>query len=371
MINNKLKYNKMQDLKSSKIGIFAAVLIVLSMFAFCGKAQIEDPIIPPKKEQPSEGGNKGRDKEFEFSVLQFNVWLQGTKVPNGLDRVAGEILRYKPDFVTFSEDSPDFLKRLCQALAQKDAIYYYNENGGSGLISKHTVLEYSAPKALRSMNKLVVNIEGQEIVVYSAHLDYTHYAEYLPRGYDGSGNKKITPVTDIQLILEEDAKSTRPQAIAEFIEGVAKEIDQKRIIILAGDFNEASHLDWTEGTKDLYDRNGVVVPWPTSTKLYANNFKDSYRVIHPNELTHPGFTWVVASPWIKDADERDRIDFIYYYDNGNIKPLSSSLIGPSKAFVGNTLVKDPGQDPILLPQSVWPSDHRALISKFKVTIPAK
>ena len=46
----------------------------------------------------------GRSQEKnEFTVLQWNIWQEGTKVPGGYDAIVNEIARLKPDFVTFSE----------------------------------------------------------------------------------------------------------------------------------------------------------------------------------------------------------------------------------------------------------------------------
>ena len=42
-------------------------------------------------------------KGNEFTVLQWNVWQEGTMIPGGYDAIVNEIVRLKPDFVTFSE----------------------------------------------------------------------------------------------------------------------------------------------------------------------------------------------------------------------------------------------------------------------------
>ena len=42
-------------------------------------------------------------KAGEFTVLQWNIWQEGTSVPGGYDAIINEIVRLKPDFVTFSE----------------------------------------------------------------------------------------------------------------------------------------------------------------------------------------------------------------------------------------------------------------------------
>ena len=39
----------------------------------------------------------------EFTVLQWNIWQEGTMVKGGYEAIVNEIVRLKPDFVTFSE----------------------------------------------------------------------------------------------------------------------------------------------------------------------------------------------------------------------------------------------------------------------------
>lgn len=39
----------------------------------------------------------------EFTILQWNIWQEGTKVKGGYDAIVEEIVRLKPDFVTLSE----------------------------------------------------------------------------------------------------------------------------------------------------------------------------------------------------------------------------------------------------------------------------
>ena len=109
--------------------------------------------------------------------------------------------------------------------------------------------------------------EGREAVVCSAHLDYRNYAVYLPRGYDGNSFKMIDddgdgepdPVTDAKAIHAMDLASARDDALKAFLAYVKEQKLSKRTVILAGDFNECSHLDWTKATRDLYSHNGVVI----------------------------------------------------------------------------------------------------------------
>src|SRR6185437_14126078 len=88
-------------------------------------------------------------------------------------------------------------------------------------------------------------------------------------------------------------------------------------VIIAGDFNEPSHRDWTTETRNLSDHNGAIVRWPVTSKLEEHGFVDAYRAEYPNPITHPGYTFpannldkepkdITTAPL---ADERDRIDY--------------------------------------------------------------
>lgn len=338
----------------------------------CTKGNNNDLSIVPIDKDKEGSCDCSETDSTVFTVMQFNIWQEGTSVTNGYNGIVDEIVHYKPDFVSLIEirnyNNIDFLDKLLNSLRSKGLEYFSNNKGGSSIISKYPILEFSKSGDIHSMHKIVAKIDTNEIAFYAAHLDYTKYAEYLPRGYNGSGSAKLPGgiETDVATILAEDARSTRPRAISEFLTHQLEDVAKNRLIILAGDFNEASHLDWTERTKHLYDRNGVVINWPSSTKLYQNKYKDSFREIYPNELTHPGFTWPLNSPWLQDMDERDRIDFIYYREDERLKPLKSHLIGPDKIYIGNKLSEDAGEDVVLLPQSTWPSDHRALITHFLI-----
>jgi len=106
--------------------------------------------------------------------------------------------------------------------------------------------------------------------VCSAHLEYTNYAVYLPRGYDGNSFKPIrldpngipVPVTDVERIRAMDAASSRDEAIDGFINHAKSHPETD--IILAGDFNEALHLDWTAATANRFGHHGVAIEWRNS-----------------------------------------------------------------------------------------------------------
>jgi endonuclease/exonuclease/phosphatase family metal-dependent hydrolase len=76
-------------------------------------------------------------------------------------------------------------------------------------------------------------------------------------------------------------------------------------IIILGDFNEPSHLDWTDKAY-YYGLIPFASSFPISTILKREGCVDVYRHIYPNEITHPGYTWPTYP-----HHRPDRIDFIY------------------------------------------------------------
>lgn len=322
-------------------------------------------------------------KQTSISVLQFNIWQEGTMVENGFEGIVDNIINVNPDMVTFSEirnyNETDFITRLTNALKEKGHNYYGKSSTSTGIISKYSIVEQSVIYPLEndagSIIKTQINVNGKALVLYSAHLDYRHYSCYLPRGYDGSTWQKIeTPITDVDSILSQSRKSHRLNAIKTFLDDSKKEIEKGRIVIMGGDFNEPSHLDWTFETKDLWDHNGVVIEWEVSKSLYEHGFKDTYREKYPDVANYPGFTFPSDNPdvelsklsWAPGSDERDRIDFIYYYPSNDISLSNSIVVGPTKSVFYGKRGEEEGKDEFLTPANTWPTDHKAVLSTFTI-----
>lgn len=150
-------------------------------------------------------------------------------------------------------------------------------------------------------------------------------------------------------------------------------VEAGETVILTGDFNEPSHLDWTEkfaasgADRWVGNPTGVSlrmeVRWPGSLLLESAGLTDSFRAVHPDEVGSPGITW---TPKYKDGTPGrrpykdqvlDRIDRVYH--TGKIlKPRHAAVVGEDA----------PGID-IVYP-GPWPSDHRAVVVDFVVPPPS-
>lgn len=322
----------------------------------------------------------------ELKVLQFNIWNEATPVENGFQGIVDNILAVNPDLVTFSEvrnyNDVCFIKYLCEELEKRGAKYYGNESVSTGIISKYQIQSQEVVFPIKndhgSVIKANINIDGKKIALYSAHLDYTEYSCYLPRGYNGSTWEEMEqPVTDIDSILKQGRASQRDEEVQTIINDAKKERDNGCLVIIGGDFNEPSHLDWQVDTKNMRDHCGTVVNWDCSLMLQEAGYKDAFREVYPNPVTHPGFTYPANNPhvevsklaWAPKADDRDRIDFIYYSPDESISLKGATIVGPEGSVVyGKRTEKDPdSQDSFIAPVGTWPTDHKALLVTFHLS----
>lgn len=322
-----------------------------------------------------------------FKVLQMNLWHGTTKVPGGEQGVIDILEQTDPDVVFFCEirDGRTFIPKLIEEMKKRGKTYYGETfDLAIGILSKFKPDSIQKSCIVpgdegRAMVKLLTTVEGQQIAFYSCHLDYTHYECYMPRGYSGTTWKKIEqPITDEQEVLKANRLSFRDESIRAFIQAAQTDMAQGRAVIMGGDFNEPSHLDWQEDTKDLWDHNGAVIHWDCSMLLHEAGFKDAYREKHPNPVRCPGFTFPAGNrlaeqaklerlAWAPEVDERDRIDFIYYCPAGTgLSMKDCTLIGPSETVLRGKIVENDSKDKILTPNCVWPSDHKGNLATFRI-----
>ena len=119
-------------------------------------------------------------------------------------------------------------------------------------------------------------------------------------------------------------------------------------LVIGGDFNTLSHLDWGDQTKSLH--NNLIVPWYATKVLEDIGLIDSYRTIHPNPLTHPGITWHT-----KGMNDAHRIDYIFY-KSPKLRPIYAETY--MSYFNENFLLHEK--------KFTYPSDHGILVTTFEL-----
>lgn len=322
----------------------------------------------------------------QLRVFQLNIWHDATAVPGAFEALVDEIDRLDADLVALCEASNkngSTAERLAEALNARGKRQWYAAAGHyTGVqstdvcvLSRHPIEQTTGLARIPGGvdMKVRIDVEGHSVLLYPAHLDYTHYACYLPRGYDGATWQRLAaPCADSAAVMRMNRRSTRDEAVAHFIEEAAGE--RADLVLLAGDFNEPSHLDWTAATADLWDHRGCVIPWDCSTALYRAGFRDVYRELHPDPTTHPGFTYPSDNPdkepesltWAPEADERDRIDFIYYLPGGAFAPVRVEIVGPASSIVRSRRTPETGEDRFIEPLGTWPTDHKGILATFEL-----
>ena len=245
-----------------------------------------------------------------FTVFQLNLWHGGAKVPNGDQGIIDVLDQMDADVVFLCEvrDGKRFIPHVIEEL-NKRGKHYYGETFdlAIGILSKFkpdsmTKCCIVPGDDSRAMVKMTTTIEGQPVSFYSCHLDYRNYECYMPRGYSGTSWKKIdNPITDESEVLKANRLSFRDESIRTFVQEVQTDIKQGRPVIMGGDFNEPSHLDWQADTKNLWDHNGAVIHWDCSMMLHEAGFKDSYREKYPNPVRYPGFTFPAGNKLAEEA----------------------------------------------------------------------
>lgn len=315
----------------------------------------------------------------ELTVLQWNIWQEGTQVSGGYEAIVNEIVRLHPDFVTLSEVrnyyGRDFTRRLCADLKRRGIDYHGFSTYDSGLLSRYPLTDSLTVFPCRhdhgSIHRLRCTAKGRQFAVFTAHLDYLNDTYYEVRGYDGNTWKEVPPLRDVAEVLRRNGLSQRDEAISAFLRQAAKDEADGCIVILGGDFNEPSWLDWTEATRHLYDHHGLIVPWPATRRLAEAGYADVWRSVHPDPLSRPGFTFpadnAALSPlrlsWTPLADERERIDYIFIKGKG-ITLKEARIFGPEGCIAYGRRVATVTGDPFILPLGTWPSDHKGVWARI-------
>ncbi|GII54629.1 hypothetical protein Pth03_30180 [Planotetraspora thailandica] len=181
---------------------------------------------------------------------------------------------------------------------------------------------------------------GRVVAVANTHLPSDPYGPYLVR--DGGTVKQV-------LDLERKTRLPAVQNLVKVLPALAREGIP---VMLTGDFNSPSHLDWTPAVAAKRPEVRYPVKWPASSALAAAGLRDTYREAHPDPVAVPGFTWTPGSPEADPHEVFDRIDWVL-------------TAGPSRT-VDSTVVGEKGGPDVGVGLSPWPTDHRGVVSTLDV-----
>ena len=267
--------------------------------------------------------------------MTWNIWhggLHGTKDDGFKKDTANTINIYK----VILQEAPDVLlmqETYCCGMEIALMAGYPHSVRASSNLSIHS--KYPITDSIKifkpfNTHAAVIDIDGQQLLFVNTWL------HYLPDSFEAI--KKIDP--DSLIANEGPTRLKEITAIIREIDSLEKSL--KIPVVIGGDFNSPSHLDWIESTKEFH--YGKVVEWPVSKLMLERGYTDSFREAHPDPTQTLEGTWGYLSP--RDIIS-DRIDFVYYKSQ-NLKTLTSKII-----------IEDPKG-------GFFNSDHRAVITKFEL-----
>lgn len=305
---------------------------------------------------------------LNFRILTLNTWHSGDSVDFGISKLVKHIRHINPDVAVLQELEGDNFQRILRALGPLWSGVESEENGGSrpetGVITKHRINRTSVVDRMEAGLGCQVDITAggvsQSVSIWSVHLDHNHYGPYIACQTRDSEELKAQVYS----------YDRRMRNIMEIMSDSTFKLHDKMSnlapLIVAGDFNEPSHLDWTKEAAEVGFHCGHYLQWPVSLKMQRRGMIDSFRAAHPSPLKHPGNTWATIYKTRTYEDDmqlamleepQDRIDFIYHKSNKLEVTNAETYCG------GRPIDEYPDHR-----DNDWPSDHYAVFVDFKLEL---
>jgi endonuclease/exonuclease/phosphatase family metal-dependent hydrolase len=231
----------------------------------------------------------------EITIATWNIWHGGRENGDSIGplQIAKLLQESNADLIALQETygSGEFLASQLQC-------HFHPRGTNVSILSRYPIVEDVSVFLPFHCVGAVISLPGrQQIAFYSIWLSYNEdiwvegirdslsTADMLA-GTGISGEQMKTLLSAIHSRLDSSAYAAIP-------------------VLIAGDFNAMSHLDYTDENIGQY---GFVVEWPTSLQLVQQGFADAYRQHFPTVERMRDRTW---SPRFPDQ-EQDRIDYIYF-----------------------------------------------------------
>ena len=273
---------------------------------------------------PSLVFSAGATPVTDLRVMSFNILVNGG---TSLSRCIDAIRTSGADIVGLQECNAT----TARAIATNLGFYEF------GTTDVSIVSRYRIAHVISTAGGSAVAIElspGQLVYLFNCHLAPYPYGPY-----------SIREGRDQAFVINQEHQ-TRMPALNALLATIAPYLAGPSPCFLVGDFNAPSHLDYAD------------YPWPTSIACDDAGLLDAYRLMHPGNRTYPpafafddpGITWTPMTS-SEPMGVFDRIDFVFFSrDDGMTLLESIELDGRNSS-------------------NPWPSDHRAVISRFALTAP--
>lgn len=293
----------------------------------------------------------------DLTVMSFNIWGGGANEKKPVDETVAAIKAVNPDIIGIQETrlesdpcTADVCPPVGESVAAKMAAalgyHYYDQTKQNDALWSNAILSrYPIGKATPNDTGVEIDVDGRKVHAFNIHLDDSPYQPYQLLGIE-YGDSPFLKTADEAV---KAAEATRGPGLKLLFDDMDAAGPSDADFVF-GDFNEPSHLDWTESAVKAGNQP-MVVPFPTVMAIEDKGFVDTFRAVFPDAGVKPGITWTpTTDPSAKD-DHHDRIDFALARAK-DLQVLSAGIVGE----------KAPEADIVVTP---WPSDHRATMAKVR------
>lgn len=247
-------------------------------------------IVPSLPATPPAATNAGP----RLRVMTWNIWHGGREDGDeiGPQRVLKVIRQSRADLVAMQETYGSG-----ERIAKELGFHFLPRGTNVSIHSRYPIREdISVFEPFKCVGGLIELPAAQPLAFYSI---------WLPYGEDiwRPGVRAKSTVERLQRACQVSADDLK-----KIVAAIEKRLEAPRYegidIVIAGDFNSMSHLDYIPAARKQYGR---VIDWRTSRMMTEAGFQDSYRQLNPTVDRRRDATW---SPRFPDQ-QQDRIDFIY------------------------------------------------------------
>jgi len=263
---------------------------------------------------------------IEFTAMTWNIWKGGRMDGDSVGpiKIIDVIKKSGADIIAMQETYGSG-----ELISKQIGFHFHPRGTNVSIMSKFPIEEdISVFEEFKCVGAIILLPNNQKVAFYSIWLPYD--GEIWEKG---TRNPNDTPV----MLAACASSAIDLQSIRVAIE---KRLSDKKYnnvpIIIAGDFNSMSHLDYAD---IAYDQYKSVVDWPTSHILTDAGYRDSWKETHPAIDRNIDRTWTPRFP----DQEQDRIDYIYYRGS-QLKILETQKLDKHK--------------------DGFPSDHAGVVAKF-------
>lgn len=266
------------------------------------------------------------DDSPPLRVMTWNIWHGGKEdgADVGVQRVIDVIQQSQADVIAMQETYGSG-EKIAEALG-----YHFHPRGTNvSLLSRYPVVEdISVFEPFKCVGAIIELPSKQRVACYSIWLPFNGEI-WQPGTRDVSDKQGMLAVCQPS---HDDL-----QAMWKLIEARLADAKYAGIpIIIAGDFNSMSRLDYIPAAQADYQ---VAIDWPTSQVLPNAGFRDAWRELRPEVNRQLDATWTPRFP----EQEQDRIDYIYYRGE-NLQATDVQRIDTH--------------------EPKFPSDHAAVVARF-------